>query len=114
MVVDDEAGIRSLLCDVLTKEGYKVTLAKDGQDSLKQMRNRRYDLLITDMNMPRLDGIGLLKKMRKADRKEKIIIMSGEILDYPNLKKEFPKYFAMLKKPFHVKHLLETISLALA
>jgi len=63
MVVDDEAGIRNLLSDVLTAEGFKVTLAKNGKDSLKQMKNRRFDLLITDINMPGLDGIDLLRKI---------------------------------------------------
>ena len=65
MVVDDEAGIRNLLSDALAEKGFKVTLAKDGRDSLKQMKNRRFDLLITDINMPRLGGVGLLRKMKK-------------------------------------------------
>ncbi|MFC1867952.1 response regulator [Thermodesulfobacteriota bacterium] len=114
MVVDDEAGIRNLLFDVLTKEGFKVTLAKDGQDSLTQMRNRRFDLVITDLNMPRLDGVGLLRKMKKAGRKERLIIMSGETSDHSYLNKEIPNLCARLKKPFHVNHFLETVYLALA
>ena len=113
MVVDDEAGIRNLLSDALVEEGFKVTLAKDGRDSLKQMKNRRFDLLITDINMPHLDGIGLLRKMKKAGRKERVIIMTGESLDHSNLKKDIPPVFLELKKPFHMNHFLKVVSSAL-
>ena len=77
LVADDEAGIRALLFDVLSKEGFRVTLAKDGKETLDQMKKRRFDLIITDIDMPRLDGIDLLKKMKEKGRREKVIIMSG-------------------------------------
>ena len=114
MVVDDEVGIRNLLFDVLSGQGFQVTLAKDGQDSLKVMRNRRFDLLITDINMPRLDGIGLLRKMKRAGRKEKVIIMTGESFDQSRLKSEIPPVFTQLKKPFHMNYFLEVVSSALS
>ena len=66
LLVDDEAGIRNLLFHALSCNGFNVSLAKDGQNSLDQMQNHRFGLLITDINMPRLDGIELLKKMKKA------------------------------------------------
>jgi DNA-binding NtrC family response regulator len=113
MVVDDEPGIRNLLSDALAGEGFMVTLAKDGQDSLKQMRNRRFDLLITDINMPRLDGIGLLKKMKRAGRKEKVIIMTGEPFDQSRIKKEIPPVLIQLKKPFQMNKFLQVVSSAL-
>lgn len=113
MLVDDEAGIRNLLSDALVGEGFMVTQAKDGQDSLKQMRNRRFDLLITDINMPRLDGIGLLRKMKRAGRKEKVIIMTGEPFDQSPIKKEIPPVYIQLKKPFRMNQFLKVVSLAL-
>jgi len=114
MVVDDEAGIRNLLCDVLTDEGFKVTLAKDGKDSLNQMRNRRFDLLITDINMPGLGGIDLLKKMKKAGRKERVIIMTGKPFNQKKFKKEIPLVYSQLNKPFHMNKFLKVVSSALA
>ncbi len=115
MVVDDEAGIRRLLFDVLSNEGFKVSLAKDGQDSLNQMKNRRFDLLITDINMPRVDGIELLKKMKRAGRKERVIIMTGRSsMDHKHLGKEIPPVFTKLYKPFHMNNFLEVVFLALA
>jgi len=114
LVVDDEAGIRNLLFDVLSSKGFKVTLAKDGKDSLKQMRNRHFDLLITDINMPRLDGIELLRRMKRADRKERVIIMTGDPFDKKELDKDIPHVFSQLRKPFHMNKFLEVVSTALA
>ena len=70
MVVDDERGIRYLLEDALAGEGYDVTLAKNGRDCLRQMEEQEFDLLITDMDMPELDGMGLLRMMKRAGRAE--------------------------------------------
>lgn len=113
MIVDDEANIRNLLFDILSGAGFKVSMAKDGQDSLRQMKNQCFDLLITDINMPRLDGIGLLKEMKSAGRDERVIIMTGEPLDESKFEGEIPPVFIQLKKPFHINYFLEIISSAL-
>lgn len=113
MVVDDEAGIRVLLSDALAGEGFKVTLAKDGDDSLMQLKDHRFDLLITDINMPHLNGLELLKKMKKAGRKEKIILITGNPVDDSVLDEDIQPVFAQLKKPFGMDHLLDIVFSAL-
>jgi len=113
-VADDEAGIRSLLFDVLSGEGFKVTLAKDGRDSLEQMKRHRFDLLITDIRMPGLNGIELLRKMRERGRREKVIVMTGGPLDGSHLGQDLQPVFQLLQKPFPVHSLLEVVSSALA
>jgi DNA-binding NtrC family response regulator len=114
MVVDDEVGIRELLFDVLSKEGFAVTLAKDGQDSLQLMRNRRFDLVITDIDMPRVNGLELLRRMKRAGRKEKVIIMSGNPLNQKDIKKEILPVITQLDKPFQMDTILEAVSTAFA
>ena len=114
MVVDDEAGIRGLLADVLTSVGFNVTLAKDGQESLDQMQTRHFDLLITDIHMPRIDGIELLKRMKRAGRDEKVIVMSGNPLEQTFDGDDMPHVFTRLHKPFQIPAFLEAVSLALA
>ena len=113
MVVDDEAGIRSLLFDVLSSEGYKVSLAKDGRDSLDQMKHRRFDLLITDINMPVLNGIELLRRMKEAGRRERVIVMTGNPAAGSNLGTDLPPVFTLLRKPFHLNKFLEAVFSAL-
>jgi DNA-binding NtrC family response regulator len=114
MVVDDEAGIRALLSDILSSAGFNVTVAKDGEDSLNQMRDRRFDLLITDVNMPGIDGIELLKRMKRAGRSEKVIVMTGRPMERSSLDKEVPSVFSLLHKPFPVHSFLDTVNSALA
>ena len=114
LVVDDEAGIRSLLYDVLSSEGFEVTLAEDGEESLDRMKGRRFDLLITDIQMPGLDGIELLKRMKKAGRRERVIVMTGKTLDRDDLGKDMPEVLTMMEKPIQVGSFLSVVESALA
>ncbi len=113
MVVDDEAGIRNLLSEALAEEGFSVTLARDGEDSLNQMKNRKFDLLITDINMPCINGLELLRLMKKAKRREKVILMSGNPIDSSKLGRGTQPVFDRLQKPFRMNHLLRVVSSAL-
>lgn len=114
MVVDDELGIRTLLSGVLTEEGFNVTLACDGLDSWNQMKEQSFDLVITDIDMPRLDGIELLRRMKKDHRKEKVLVITGHGMEYDDLRHEFPMVCCLLKKPFQMGFFLETVILVIA
>ena len=61
LAVDDEEAIRSMLFEVLTDLGHQVTVAVDGQDALDTLKEQQFDLIISDMLMPRLNGIELLQ-----------------------------------------------------
>ncbi len=113
LVADDEAGIRMLLGDALTSVGFKVTLVKDGQESLDQMQGDRFDLLITDIKMPRLDGIELLRRMKSAGRKEKVIVMTGYSEDKTITGADIPPVYTQLQKPFMIHNLLDVVNSAL-
>jgi DNA-binding NtrC family response regulator len=113
MIVDDETNMRNLLSDILSGAGFQVSQARDGRDSLRQMKNQCFDLLVTDLHMPRLDGIGLLKRMKRAGRKERVIIMTGDPFDPSELKDEIPPVSIQLKKPFQLNHFLEVVASAL-
>lgn len=112
LVVDDEMGIRSLISELLESEGFEVRAAKDGQESLDEMEREDFDLVITDIQMPRLDGLAMLDAMKRAGRKEKIIIMTGSAfaMDLPN--EEMPMVVSRLQKPFRMSNLLEVVSAA--
>ena len=64
LAVDDSASIRSLVSYVLQQAGFDVILAEDGEDALAYAQSNSVDLVLTDINMPRLDGIGLIKGLR--------------------------------------------------
>jgi DNA-binding NtrC family response regulator len=112
LVVDDEMGIRLLISELLEGEGFEVKAAKDGQESLDEMEREDFDLVITDIQMPRLDGLAMLEAMKRAGRKEKIIIMTGSglAMDLPN--EEMPMVVSRLQKPFRMSNLLDVVSAA--
>jgi len=78
LVVDDEAVIRELLCDILEDEGFKVTVASNGRTAIKLMEERDdFVLLFTDIMMPEMDGIQLLRAARRLRPSLIPIVMTG-------------------------------------
>lgn len=62
--VDDSASIRQMVSFTLKQEGYEVIEASDGEDALAKIQSSPIDMVITDLHMPKLDGIGLIKALR--------------------------------------------------
>ncbi|HPX61407.1 MAG TPA: response regulator, partial [Deltaproteobacteria bacterium] len=64
MTADDSASVRQMVSFTLKQNGYEVIEAVDGKDALNKLAASKIDMLITDLNMPNLDGIGLIKGVR--------------------------------------------------
>ena len=77
LVVDDEASIRTLISEVMNIAGYQVAIAEDGLDALNQIRNKKFDLIVLDVNLPKLDGFALLEKIRESAPTQPIIMISA-------------------------------------
>ena len=77
LVVDDEASHRSALADVLRDEGYDVSEASDGDEGLGRAEERDYDLILTDLRMPGLDGVELLRRVRQFSPRTSVIITTA-------------------------------------
>jgi two-component system, chemotaxis family, chemotaxis protein CheY len=65
LAVDDSASIRQMVSFSLAKAGYEVSDAVDGKDGLEKAGQQKFDLIITDLNMPNLDGIAMITALRK-------------------------------------------------
>jgi len=105
LVIDDEKGITSLIREALSMFGYDVEIAVDGQEGIRKFESSTYDLVITDICMPGLDGNSVARHIRNSDRKSTPIIgMSGTpwLLD----KGDFDM---VISKPFPLKMLLESM-----
>jgi len=109
LVVDDEKGMRFLLSEVLQNQGFEVSLARDGQESLDKLAKDRFDLVVTDINMPRLDGVAMLKSMKRTGRNEKVIIMTGDPSDQRLYDTEIPDGVTRLFKPFGIGNFLSVV-----
>jgi len=77
LVVDDESGVRELVSDVLELEGYSVTSAGDGLEALAQIRKQKFDLYILDINMPKIDGLVLLEKVRSSGDQTPALLLTA-------------------------------------
>ena len=77
LVVDDEEGIRELIKDALSLSGFEVVDAPDGLAALAKIRNEGFDLLILDINMPKLDGFALLEKIRTSEIHIPVLMLSA-------------------------------------
>ncbi len=64
LVVDDSAALRKFVMFALRSQGYAVLTAQDGMEALEKMTEQQVDLVITDLNMPRMDGFGLVQAIR--------------------------------------------------
>lgn len=77
LVVDDEDGIRDLISDALSIGGFEIESSPDGLQALKTIRDHRFDLLILDVNMPKMDGFALLEKLRTDGIDTPVIMLSA-------------------------------------
>ena len=77
LVVDDEAGVRSSLAGILGDEGYLVETLESGEACLQALEARRYDLILLDVWLPKLDGLETLVRIRALDADVPVIVISG-------------------------------------
>jgi len=77
LVVDDQYGIRALLQEVLSRDGYQVYLAASGNDALSIVADEHPDLVLLDMKIPGMDGIEILTNIRKTDPFLKVAMMTA-------------------------------------
>ena len=77
LVVDDEPGLRAFLAEVLVADGHQVTSAKDGAEAARLVDARGYDLVVSDLKMPGLDGLGLLRKLHAEQPEVEVVLLTA-------------------------------------
>ena len=111
LAVDDSASIRQMVAFTLKGAGYEVIQAVDGQDALDKANYHKVNLVLTDINMPRMDGLKLLELLRKLAHYKNIpiLILTTESGDEIKAKGRAAGATGWLVKPFDPKRLLEVI-----
>jgi CheY-like chemotaxis protein len=110
LVVDDDANLLDLLVDTLSAIGYNAVGVTGGMEALQALRQCHYDLLITDIKMPGMDGITLSKKVRRLHSGLPILFITG-VASPEVIGRASPDGF--LAKPFRINHIEELIESAL-
>jgi two-component system NtrC family sensor kinase len=107
LVVDDEPIIAQLIVDMLTVDGYDVDTAPDGLAALERIGGRTYDLILSDLRMPGLDGLGLYRELEqnRPELARRFLFITGtsEHTDYQGLIGELS--VPVLTKPFDMVEL---------
>jgi CheY-like chemotaxis protein len=113
LVVEDEVGLQQLFRDILVIEGYDVKVAGDGAKGYEVYCQFRSDMIFTDVVMPRMSGMELVRKVRELEPRIKVIFVSG-FFGIEQLKQELDaeilRYgYGILSKPFKISEMLDVV-----
>lgn len=111
LAVDDSPSIRQMVSFTLKSSGYEVVEAVDGIDGVEKAQAGRFDLVLTDQNMPRLDGIGLVKRLRSLPQyaTTPILMLTTESSDVMKSQGRAAGATGWLVKPFDPQKLIEVV-----
>jgi len=103
LIVEDDCATRESYRQFLISEGFNVTCAEDGEHGYQTALASKFDLIITDHNMPRLTGSEMVARLREADLKTPVIVCTGD------LGVKCPSAAAIISKPFDIDSFLTEI-----
>jgi two-component system response regulator PilR (NtrC family) len=113
LVVDDEEGMREFLGILLQKEGYRVQTAQSGQEALVRLGKERFDLVITDLKMPKMSGIELLNRIKEKDPDVGVVLITAYASTETAVDAMKGGAFDYIAKPFDVEEMKEVVRGAL-
>lgn len=116
LLVDDDPVMRDATKELLVREGHLVCVAGDGNEALKLFREHQYDLVVTDIFMPEVDGLELITTLKQDFLDVKVLVITGGgptgKLDFLDIAKHLGAV-GTLKKPFTRAELLEAVRRAI-
>jgi two-component system chemotaxis response regulator CheY len=109
LIVDDSASIRQMVEVTLKSSNYRVTAAKDGQEAYELCQKNSYDFVLTDQNMPRMDGLTLIKSLRAlaSYQATPIVVLTTEASDAMKAQGRAAGATGWMVKPFDPAKLLQ-------
>ncbi|HMM75868.1 MAG TPA: response regulator [Gammaproteobacteria bacterium] len=112
MVVDDSASLRQVVRIALTQAGYEVVEGSDGRDALGKLTGQKIHLIISDVNMPNMDGISFVKEVKKHPqyRFTPIIMLTTESQESKKQEGQAAGAKAWVVKPFKPEQMLQAVS----
>lgn len=112
MVIDDSRSLREVVRIALVSAGYEVVEAGDGADALAKLGDRKFHLMICDVNMPVMDGITFVRKLKQEPRHRfvPIIMLTTETRENRKLEGQQAGARAWVVKPFRPEQMLQAVS----
>lgn len=109
LITDDDMDLRELLTEAVKNWGYDVSVARDGDEALRKLRMERFDIVITDLMMPGMDGLALLQKIKDLDKEILVIIITGYATIETAVKAIESGAYDYIAKPFRLDELMIVI-----
>ncbi len=111
LIVEDEQAVRTLISRILSRRGYEISTANNGVEGLEALENGAFDLVISDIVMPKMKGTQMVRELRKEDPDTAVIFVTG----YPQEDNfELGANDRLLLKPFNQQQLNDLVEEALA
>ena len=114
LLAEDDEDMRRFLAKALENAGFEVTSFDNGQSAYERLREEPFNLLLTDIVMPQMDGIELARKAAELDPDLKIMFITGFAAVALNADIETPKDAKILSKPFHLRDLVSEVNRLIA
>ncbi|MBA3027517.1 MAG: response regulator [Desulfobacteraceae bacterium] len=110
LVVDDDELIQTMLAHIINNLGHSVFLVNNGHEGIHALRYRPFDLIITDLEMPKMDGIGLVSAVRTQSIQTPVILMTGSAREDVMRRASKVRIDHILFKPFHLTEVKSVIN----
>jgi len=117
LIIDDHEDVRQVLRALVERQGYDVEVAENGAEALDRCERAMPDLVITDLHMPRLDGLETVRSLRERSDTVKIVSMTGDNSEFVSTNLESSRINGAdraFTKPFDVKEFLDAIAALLS
>lgn len=114
LLAEDDNDMRGFLVRALANAGYEVVSFDNGKSAFERLREEPFQLLLTDIVMPEMDGIELARRATELDPDLKVVFITGFAAVALNAASQAPKDAKILSKPFHLKDLVNEVERVLA
>ncbi len=115
LIVDDDPGVLYFIQNMFQANGYEVVIARNGEEAIESVKTDMVDLVVTDLRMPRMDGMELLRELKSALAPSlPVIMLTAYTSDETALEAKKLGAFAYMAKPFDVAALLDVVKRALS
>jgi len=114
LIIDDELGMRETLSDILEDEGYEVFATETGKDAIEEVKNRFFNVVFIDINLPDISGLDVLKSIKQIHNDTYSIMLTASATIENSIKALNQGAYAYIVKPFDIKTIKDTIKKAIS
>ena len=113
LIVDDDINIRDILTEIISEHGYKVVAVGNGEDAIKEVKKKHFDLVFLDLILPGLNGVEVMNTIKITDKKTVVVIVTGYGDDPLALRAMSLGPLVLIRKPFQIQDIEEILRITL-